>query len=578
MDNMDKYVGRILDDRYELKEIIGTGGMAVVFKAMDHRLKRMVAVKILREELFSDEEFRSRFQTESQAVAMLSHPNIVAVYDVSRSRETEYIVMELLDGVTLKQDLREKGALSWEEVLDFSEQIASALSHAHSKGLVHRDIKPQNLMLLPDGTIKVADFGIADLHNEVSDGSGEAIGSVHYISPEQARGLAVDERSDLYSLGVVMYEMLSGALPFDNEDELKIPLMHLSTIPKALSEYDPDIPEEMIRITMKAMEPDRNARYQTAEELLEDLELFRESAQRSAEPVSVPQNPPVPEKITGNVEPLGNNGELSREKYRRRARRARTVSMLSGIFGVLLFILMIGVFLWNYWLRDLFSVAQRIDIPDFVGSNYESIINSGNYSRFNFTCVFQITPDTPEGEIVSQKPEANKSYMLTDSGIDVELTISTGIVMNTIPNFVNYDYMESSVELEKMGYKVEKIFENNDDITAGYVISISPNPGEKLPAGSTVYLVVSNGPDVKTVVMPNLVGKTRWAATDQLEALNLNLMPVIYVSSDEYAEGFVISQTVDAGLEVEVHTKVYLTVSTGPEKTPETDNWVVPID
>lgn len=574
MDNMVKYVGRILDDRYELKEIIGTGGMAVVFKAMDHRLKRLVAVKILREELFSDEEFRSRFQTESQAVAMLSHPNIVAVYDVSRSRETEYIVMELLDGVTLKQDLREKGALSWEETLDFSEQIASALSHAHSKGLVHRDIKPQNLMLLPDGTIKVADFGIADLHTESSDGSGEAIGSVHYISPEQARGVAVDERSDIYSLGIVMYEMLSGQLPFDNEDEMKIPLMHLSTIPKPLAEYDPDIPEEMIRITMKAMEPDRNARYQTADELLEDLEALREGAVQTAEPQSAPVQTGAP--VTGNVEPLSSNGELSREKYRRRERRAKTVSMLSGIFGVLLFILAVGVFLWNYWLRDLFSVAQRIDIPDFVGSNYESIINSGNYSRFNFTCVFQITPDAPEGEIISQKPAANKSYMLTDAGIDVELTISTGIVMNTIPNFVNYDYMESSVELEKMGYKVEKVFENNDEITAGYVISISPAPGEKLPAGSTVYLVVSNGPDVKTVVMPNLVGKTRWAATDQLEALNLNLMPIIYVSSEDFAEGLVISQTVDAGLEVEVHTKVYLTVSTGPEKTDEPGDWMVP--
>ena len=574
MDNMVKYVGRILDDRYELKEIIGTGGMAVVFKAMDHRLKRLVAVKILREELFSDEEFRSRFQTESQAVAMLSHPNIVAVYDVSRSRETEYIVMELLDGVTLKQDLREKGALSWEETLDFSEQIASALSHAHSKGLVHRDIKPQNLMLLPDGTIKVADFGIADLHAESSDGSGEAIGSVHYISPEQARGVAVDERSDIYSLGIVMYEMLSGQLPFDNEDEMKIPLMHLSTIPKPLAEYDPDIPEEMIRITMKAMEPDRNARYQTADELLEDLEALREGVVQTAEPQSAPVQTGAP--VTGNVEPLSSNGELSREKYRRRERRAKTVSMLSGIFGVLLFILAVGVFLWNYWLRDLFSVAQRIDIPDFVGSNYESIINSGNYSRFNFTCVFQITPDAPEGEIISQKPAANKSYMLTDAGIDVELTISTGIVMNTIPNFVNYDYMESSVELEKMGYKVEKVFENNDEITAGYVISISPAPGEKLPAGSTVYLVVSNGPDVKTVVMPNLVGKTRWAATDQLEALNLNLMPIIYVSSEDFAEGLVISQTVDAGLEVEVHTKVYLTVSTGPEKTDEPGDWMVP--
>ena len=285
MEKMEKYVGRTLDDRYELLEIIGSGGMAVVYRAMDHLLKRMVAVKILREDLFANEEIRSRFQTESRAVAMLSHPNIVAVYDVSRSQDTEYIVMELLDGETLKQDLRQRGALIWEEALDFSEQIASALSHAHSKGLVHRDIKPQNLILLPDGTIKVADFGIAVLKSEDHDESGVAIGSVHYISPEQARGLVVDERSDIYSLGVVMYEMLSGELPFDNEDEMKIPLMHLSTIPKPLSEYGRDIPEEMARITMKSMEPDREKRYQTAEELLEDLENFRESTQQ---PLSAP--------------------------------------------------------------------------------------------------------------------------------------------------------------------------------------------------------------------------------------------------------------------------------------------------
>ena len=555
MDNMEKYLGQLLDDRYELLEIIGSGGMAVVFKARCHRLNRFVAVKILREEFFNDEEFRRRFQAESQAVAMLSHPNIVAVYDVSHSDTLEYIVMELLEGQTLKQYLRNKGALRWEEVLRITSQIASALDHAHSKGIVHRDIKPQNIMILKDGTAKVADFGIAFLQSEAAANIGETMGSVHYISPEQARGLGSDARSDLYSLGVVMYEMLSGELPFDDPDEMKIPLMHLSTIPKPLEEYDPAIPPELIDITMKAMAVEPTDRYQSAGELLRELDAFRKK--KNSERIKA---------VGGNVRPIADTGELSREKYLRRKKKAHTVSVLSGFLGVLLFILLLGVFLWNYWLKDLFSVAQRVVIPDFVGSNYEAIINSSSYHSFNFTCVFQINPDAPEGEIVSQSPAANKSYMLTDSGVDIELTISTGIVMYEIPDYTKHDYMEASVQLEKMGFKVEKVFENHETITNGFVISISPSPGEKLPAGSTVYLVVSNGPQVHTVLMPNLVGKNINAAQEQLESMKLSLMPLIYVSSDDVPEGQVISQTVEAGLEVETHTKVYLTVSTGPER------------
>ncbi len=553
--SMDRYLGKLLDNRYELLEVIGTGGMAVVYKAMCHRLNRYVAVKILRDNLVNDAEFRSRFHAESQAVAMLSHPNIVAVYDVSHSSATEYIVMELLDGVTLKQYMRQKGALSWKEALHFSQQIASALAHAHSRGLVHRDIKPQNIMVGQDDVIKVADFGIAHLQTEMATNTGETIGSVHYVSPEQAKGLPVDARSDLYSLGIVMYEMLSGTLPFDSEDEQKVPLMHVSTFPEPLESLNPEIPPELVRITMKAMEPDLDRRYQTAEELLADLTAFEKSQTAPAAPL---------EKIESNVQPLSKDRELTKEQYSRRRRRSKTVSLLSGICGVLIFILFIGVFLWNYWLKDLFTVAQRIDIPNFVGGSYD-IINNNNYDVFNFTIVYEINPDVPEGGIIRQKPAAGKIYMLTDEGINVEIVISTGVVMYEIPNYINTGYMEASSALEKMGYKVEKVYEYSDSITEGYVISISPSPGEKLPAGATVYLTVSEGPEVRTVIMPNLVGKTRWAAAEELEALNLNLMPLIYVSSEDYADGLVVSQTVDAGLEVEVHTKVYLTISTGPE-------------
>lgn len=261
--NQDKYRGMMLDGRYELVELIGSGGMAVVYKAMCHRLNRYVAVKIMRPELAKNEKFRRRFQTESQAIAKLSHPNIVGVYDVSRTDHVEYIVMELVDGITLKQYLQDHGPLDAVQAVDFSLQIARALAHAHGKGIVHRDIKPQNILVVNDGVIKVADFGIANLQSEVPDVENEAIGSVHYISPEQARGLPVDGRSDIYSLGIVMYEMLSGKLPFDGDDDRTVALKHLSAVPTPLREIAPSVPEALEKIVMKAMEASLDNRYQT---------------------------------------------------------------------------------------------------------------------------------------------------------------------------------------------------------------------------------------------------------------------------------------------------------------------------
>lgn len=565
MDSMYDYIGTLLDDRYELLEVIGSGGMAVVYKALCHRLNRYVAVKLLRREMMEDESFRDRFRSESQSVAMLSHPNIVSVYDVSHSDERQYIVMELLDGVTLKQVLREEGALEVNRAADYAAQIASALAHAHKRGLVHRDIKPQNIMVLPDGNVKVADFGIAALESSLENGNEEALGSVHYISPEQAKGLSADGRSDIYSLGIVLYEMLSGELPFDCEDEMRVPLLHLSTIPKPLSEYSADIPEELIRITMKAMEPDLEQRYQTAEELRADLEAFLLS--RRAAEIRKPSRP--------GVTPISSSGEMSRENYLRRRRRAHKVSLLSGFLGVFLFVLFVGVFLWNYWLDDLFSPAKRIDIPTFTGSSYESIINSDNYSVFHFNCTLNYDSNVPEGEIIRQDPEAGKSYMLTDEGIDVELIISAGINMETIPDCPGMDYMEAAIQLEKAGFRVEKVFRNSDDVPSGTVISVSPSAGESAPIGSTVYLVISNGEDVRTVTMPNLVGSTRWAASDRLSAMNLTLVQISYIHSDTVEAGVVVGQNIEAGLEVEEHTKVYLTVSTGPEE-PEVETETFP--
>ena len=276
---MDQYIGKLLDNRYEILERIGTGGMAVVYKGRDQRLNRLVAIKILKEELAQDAEFRRRFHDESQAVAMLSHPNIMAVYDVSRSDSLDYIVMELIDGITLKQYMQKKGEpLNWRESLHFITQIMRGLSHAHSRGIIHRDIKPHNIMVLRDGSVKVADFGIARLVSAAQNTlTQEALGSVHYISPEQARGSHIDCRSDIYSAGVVLYEMLTGRLPYEGDSPVSVAIQHINSIPLSPREINPDIPEALEAITMKAMASDVEKRYASADAMLADLEEFRKN-------------------------------------------------------------------------------------------------------------------------------------------------------------------------------------------------------------------------------------------------------------------------------------------------------------
>ena len=567
--NMDKYLGTMLDDRYEILEVIGTGGMAVVYKAMCHRLNRYVAVKILRDELANDEEFRKRFQTEAQAVAMLSHPNIVSVYDVSHSDGVEYIVMELIEGVTLMQYMKKKGALGWKEALHFAVQISKALEHAHEKGIIHRDIKPQNIMILKDGTIKVADFGIAALESAQEKKSDQTVGSVHYIAPEQARGEQPDPRSDIYSLGVVMYEMLTGKMPYDGDTAEQVAMKHITGHPVPPQELNPDIPEELAAITLKAMNSDINARYQSASELLRDLEDFRKQQAAANLGSGSDEDVEILDVITPDVHPIGKAGELSKEKYARRRRRSRKVSILSGACGVLVFLIAVFVFLWNYWLRDIFSVAERINIPNFVGASYEDIVNSSEFKKlFNFEVNYAIDPDVPEGQIISQDPEADRSMMVVPEGIDVSLTVSTGVRQTVIPDVTNKHYQEATIELQNAGFIVEIAnTEASDTVTVDYVISTDPAPGEELAAGSTVFLTVSAGPSIKLVTMPNLVGSTEKDAIARIESSNLSYGDTTYIHSD-YDEGTVIRQSIDAYSDVEEHTRIFIWVSLGPETTP----------
>ncbi|MGM9587157.1 MAG: Stk1 family PASTA domain-containing Ser/Thr kinase [Candidatus Limivicinus sp.] len=557
MNENEKYIGKMLDDRYEILECIGEGGMAVVYKAMCHRLNRYVAVKIMRDEMAADEEFRRRFCAESQAVAMLSHPNIVAVYDVSHSDDIEYIVMELIDGITLKQYMDRRGKLSWKETLHFSKQIAKALSHAHERGIIHRDIKPQNIMLLRDGTIKVGDFGIAALENEIDENNGQAIGSIHYIAPEQARGNCPDARSDVYSLGVVMYEMLTGQLPYTGDTLGEIAVKHMNADPVLPHELNPDIPPELETITLKAMAPGLEERYQSAKELLEDLEAITQSQVQAEEEEEAETEAP-------GVKPVRSVSELSKEKYKLRRRRASRVSFLSGTLGLLLLAIWLVSFLWNFWLEDVFSPAERIDLPNFVGTEFQAIENNAELmNTYSFNVVYVIDTENPSGLVLDQSPEPGRSMMVTPGGIQVELTVSSGASEYVVPDVLNMSYTDAVAAIQNAGFVAEIENATSDSVARNNVISTSPAAGESLSSGSTVYLLVSSGAEILYVEVPNLIGSTEDAARAKLESANLSFGGSERVSSD-LAVGTVVGQSLDAFSQVEEHTKVYLQISSGP--------------
>lgn len=553
----NKYIGNILDDRYEILELIGEGGMAQVFNAVDLRLNRNVAVKIMRDDLTDDEEFRSRFYAEAHAVAMLSNPNIVAVYDVSQNPDIEYIVMELVDGITLRQYMDRRGALAWREVLHFSTQIARALAHAHERGIVHRDIKPQNVMMFRDGTAKVADFGIAALENEIYESNGQAIGSIHYIAPEQARGENPDARSDLYSLGVVMYEMLTGSKPYEGDTIGEIAIKHINAKPVMPHAVVEDIPAELERITLKAMCADINQRYQRAAEMLSDLDFFVQAQLKAAELEAEDYENPA-------VVPIRSVSELNRERFILRHRRARRVSFLIGCLGTMVLSMLLFSFMWDFWLGEVFSPAERLNLPNFVGSNYQAVIDNAELATtYSFDVVYVIDTENESGLILSQNPDPGRSMMITPEGIKVELAVSTGMVFTTVPDVTNLDYREARNRLQQAGFIVDIENATSNSVTKDYVISTSPNANEQLSSGSTVYVTVSTGPQISYVKMPNLIGLSEEAAISKLESIGLSFGGSDRISSDVDA-GTVVGQSMDAFSEVEEHSKIYLKISTGP--------------
>ena len=604
---MDKYIGTMLDNRYELLEIIGVGGTAVVYKAKCHRLNRYVAVKILKGEFASDLQFCHQFHDEAQAVAMLSHPNIVNIYDVSRSGNVDYIVMELIDGITLKEYLSRRGQLSPKEVTIFATQIARALEHAHDHDIIHRDIKPHNIMLLRDGTVKVADFGIAHFAEQESTYSkGEAIGSVHYVSPEQAKGSHVDNRTDLYSLGVVMYEMITGRLPFEGDTPVSIALQHINSIALPPSIFAEDVPEQLEEITMKAMNPNLSRRYTNAGQILADLEAFQNAQQFKlsiskeegapvAEPVSdldatrklhntgevaaileaesraqeqrrreeqeeLPQ--PVEEPSDEEVEEVEPDTKKKKKEKERRERSPLPAALLFSVIAVLIFCYGAGYFVKSVLDPYGDQKDSKLSTPNLIGLYYSQVIADPTYADFNIVegeYVYNESVDA--GKIIEQSPDGNRKI---EKGGTITVNISRGAKTFQLPAYEGQEARQVKIELERLGVIcVEGTPEFNDEVANGYVLRTEPVAGTELTAGDTVTLTVSKGPEIILVEMPNLMGCSENEALTLLEAAGLNWDPIVY---EEYegTPGQVIYQSVEALTQVEKGSTVAFTVSIEP--------------
>ena len=595
---MDSFIGKLLDNRYEILEPIGKGGMAVVYKAKCHRLNRLVAVKILKRDLDHDEDFRRRFNAESQAIAQLSHPNIVSVYDVSRGGDTEYIVMELIDGITLKQYMERRGQLNWQESLHFITQIIRGIGHAHSRGIIHRDIKPQNIMVLRDGSVRVTDFGIACLDDSTQTMTQEALGSVHYISPEQARGDRTDPRSDLYSAGVVLYEMLTGRLPFEGDSPVSVAIQHLSSIPLAPREINPEIPEPLELICMKAMASDIKKRYASAEAMIADLEAFRKNpgVDLDIDPESLhtkqSQDEPT-QPIPGAVRRLADQErggkhlpEPTEEPEQERSNRGKIIlGAVAGVLAILLAFTLIRSILNSFGGKnDSFVVKSVVGLTVEEAQELEGVKDVFTIKLSEDTL---FSEDYPAGTIAKQEPVEGE-YRKGENTV-ITVWISAGKDTGEMIDVTKMTVAQANQDLKSLVKRYElKVAEPteadqqfHDTIEAGFIISTVPAAGEPLNKGDTIRFVISKGRDLQPVPVPNFVGDNFYEVLPQISTvwkLNCDETADMEVIQSDQPYGTIIWQSIPANTTAMEGDTIQFQISSGPEIVSRDLNIKLPRD
>lgn len=580
---MDKYIGKRLDGRYEIHELLGVGGMAYVYKAYDNIEKRWVAIKILKEELAGNSDFLRRFRNESKAIAVLSHPNIVKVYDVSFGDRIQYIVMEYIDGITLKQYIEQQGEIKWREALYFTVQILRALQHAHEKGIIHRDIKPQNIMLLEDGTIKVTDFGIARFSQaETQTMTDKAIGSVHYIAPEQARGGYINDKADIYSVGVMLYEMLTGQLPFVADNAVSVAIMQMQAEPTPPSRINPSIPKGLEEITMHAMEKNPAQRFPSAADMLEDVERFRRNpeivfhydeqvdrayAGTSADIYGNVQQNAAPQKYNDNYE--------YEEEYVRSQNSNRASKIILGIVAAVVFVAIVGgiylvkgkrvnfgsgflSFLQGFSTSS--TTSDEIVLPKFVGMIYDTDIKDNpDYADFTFEITYGNVPSKQPGEVLRQTPAAG---ITVKKGKTVSLTVNGEAEQVVVEDVKGYKQQDAYDALKALNLSPKIQAVADDDTAVGYVVKTDPAAGSTVSTGTTVTIYVSSGPSTESAVIPNIVGYQYSAAKEELEAAGF-VVTAEYDDESDKDENTVLSVSPNEGEKAKKGSVVTVTVSSG---------------
>ena len=562
--------GSVIGNRYKVQEKIGNGGMATVYKALDQVLNRYVAINVLREEFTTDEEFIKRFNAEAQSAARLTHPNIVSVFDVGQEYNIYYIVMELIQGKTLKQIIEEDGCLPYRWAINIATQIASALEMAHKNHIIHRDIKPHNIMITEDGVAKVTDFGIAKaVSNSTITAFGTTLGSVHYFSPEHARGGYTDAKSDLYSLGVVMYEMLTGKVPFDADTPVSIALKHMQEDPVEPIKINKDIPFALNQIIMKAMKKDPNERYQNATEIIRDLNMALKNPDGG-----FVKDTNYEGDFTKRIPTIESKEEFSSTKQRASDIPEKHKTKIGTFFAehpktkvILIIAIFIIVFVATLVITLTLSNSSSsknksgdVQIPNVVGISQDEAKRKVEELKLKYNVRREeYNADVEAGFIISQDPEYINNYSVKE-GSTVNVVVSKGKQLVKMPKVIGMEYSEAEKTLRDLGLKIEKVEEISQKVQEGYVISQENAENTDVEAGATVKIHVSKGNGIKKVTVTSVVGKDKEAAKSELTELGLEVN-IVEEENTAKSDGVVLKQSIDVGTVVEEGTAITLTVN-----------------